>query len=66
MNDDSERKLKCVKCNEYLVPKKTLLQYLGHQLTYELPCCPVCGQVFVSEELASGKMHDVEIELEDK
>ena len=60
------RRLKCLKCNEYLIPTKTNLKYLGHKLSYELPCCPKCGKVFVSEEIAKGKMHEVETELEDK
>lgn len=66
MSEVPERKLKCMKCNEYLVPTKTLLKYLGHQLTYDFPRCPVCGQVFVPEDIAKGKMHEVEMTLEDK
>lgn len=60
------RKLKCARCGEYLRPRKTLLEYLGHRMTYELPGCPVCGQVFVPEEIAKGKMREVETTLEDK
>ena len=66
MSEAPERKLKCMKCNEFLVPTKSLLKYLGHQMTYEFPRCPVCGQVFVSEEIAKGKMSEVEMMLEDK
>ncbi len=66
MGETPERRLKCVKCNEYLVPTKTLLKYLGHQMTYEFPRCPVCGQGFVPEEIARGKMREVETTLEDK
>lgn len=32
----------------------------------DLPVCPSCGQVFVPEELALGKMAAVEKALEDK
>ena len=66
MNEVTIRKLKCLKCNEFLAPAKTLLRYLGHQLSYELPRCPKCGQVFLSEEIAMGKMLEVEKMLEDK
>jgi hypothetical protein len=55
-----------MKCNEELVFKEVILEYLGYNMTYELPCCPKCGQVFVSEEIAQGKMHEVETSLEDK
>ena len=32
----------------------------------ELPCCPVCGRVFISAELAEGRIAEVEQMLEDK
>jgi hypothetical protein len=32
----------------------------------ELPTCPSCGMVLVPEELATGKMLEVEKILEDK
>ena len=40
--------------------------YLGQTFPVELPRCPSCGFVYVSEELASGKMLKVEQALEDK
>jgi NAD-dependent SIR2 family protein deacetylase len=58
--------MRCMKCDEELVLSETTLEYLGYDMTYELPRCPQCGQVFVSEELARGKMHEVETSLEDK
>ena len=58
--------MKCMKCDEELVPTKTVLTYLGHQMTYDFPRCPKCGQVFVPEDIARGKMREVEITLEDK
>lgn len=56
----------CAKCGVPLEPRKVVLTYLEHQITHELPCCPVCGQVFVSEELVRGRMKEVETMLEDK
>jgi hypothetical protein len=32
----------------------------------ELPTCPKCGYVLIPEQLALGKMHQVEQLLEDK
>ena len=46
--------------------EKTVFQYLDHEMYHEVPCCPVCGQVFISQELANGKIATVEAQLEDK
>ena len=40
--------------------------YLGQSFPVELPRCPSCGFVYVSEELALGRMLKVEQALEDK
>jgi hypothetical protein len=57
---------KCRKCGEYLVVGKATIAYLGNQFTAELPKCPGCGMVLISEALALGKMAEVEQILEDK
>ena len=57
---------KCQKCGEYLVVGKVTIAYLGNQFTAELPKCPRCGMVLISEALALGKMAEVEQILEDK
>ncbi len=57
---------KCARCHEELVLKKTVLVYLGHTIAHEVPTCPKCGKVCVSEELAEGRMSEVEQQLEDK
>jgi hypothetical protein len=49
-----------------LVSKKTVLSYLGHTVAHEVPTCPKCGKVFIPEELAEGRMAEVEQQLEDK
>lgn len=61
-----ERKIFCATCQRELIPQETYFDYYGHHLHKELPCCPVCGQVYVSRELAEGKMRDTEAEIEDK
>jgi hypothetical protein len=57
---------RCRKCDEDLVVKKVVLDYMGHSISHDLPCCPKCGKVFISKELAEGKMCEVEQTLEDK
>jgi len=58
--------MKCAKCNVELQMKKTVFLYLEHEMSHEVPCCPICGQVFVDRELAEGKIAMVEQQLEDK
>ncbi len=57
---------KCAVCNEPLVVGTVTISYLGNQFTAELPRCPRCGLVLISEALALGKMAEVEQILEDK
>ena len=56
----------CCKCGVPLVSIKSKLSYMGFNASYEFPRCPVCGQIFVSEELVKGKMKELEMTLEDK
>lgn len=57
---------KCCKCGVNLEPALVTVEYLGNEFTAELPRCPGCGQVMISEEVALGKMAEVEQILEDK
>ncbi len=61
-----ERIWKCGKCSRELVKKKTVFSYLGHTVAHEVLACPDCGKVFISKDLAEGKMAEVEEQLEDK
>lgn len=56
----------CAACDVPLEMGKVEASYLGQTFPVELPRCPRCGFVYVSEELASGKMLKVEQALEDK
>jgi len=49
-----------------LGPGKVNVGYLDSAFPVDLPRCPRCGQVLIAEELALGKMADVEKQLEDK
>ena len=61
-----ENKWICRKCGAELQTKKTLFEYLEHNFSEDLPRCPKCGKVFISAELANGRMTDVEEMLEGK
>ena len=61
-----EKKLMCNRCKVTLEPRKVDLDYLGYRLTNEFLCCPICKEPYLPEEIVQGKMHDVEILLEDK
>lgn len=56
----------CANCGCALVIKKVDVTYLGSSFPVDMPVCPQCGQVFVPEALARGKMAEVEKTLEDK
>jgi ribosomal protein S27AE len=56
----------CGKCGADLEATKVEVAYMGSKYPVELPRCPKCGIVFVPEQLALGKMAEVEKILEDK
>ena len=56
----------CSRCQVPLVMGKVEASYLDHAFPVELPVCPKCGFVYISEALALGKMLKVEQALEDK
>lgn len=56
----------CVKCGIPLTLGQVTLSYLGSSFPVELYKCAQCGLVYIPEELANGKMQQVEAALEDK
>jgi hypothetical protein len=56
----------CHGCGGPLVSGPVTVAYMGNRFTADIPHCPACGLVMVSEELALGKMAEVEQILEDK
>ena len=56
----------CAKCGVPLVVGKVSVEYLGSAYPVNLLKCPRCGLVMVPEELALGRMAEVEKTLEDK
>ncbi len=61
-----ENKIVCDRCGVELTEKKVLLRYLDFEFPADLPVCPQCGQVYISEDLVKGKVAQVEATLEDK
>ena len=68
MNNENEHDIPwiCDKCKEKLVLREVKVAYLGGNFEVELLKCPKCNNVFIGEELALGKMLEVEKGLEDK
>lgn len=56
----------CGKCGCPLEFREVKVSYLGHGFPEPLPVCPKCGQVFIPEQLAIGKMQQIEQQMEDK
>ena len=56
----------CANCNVPLEMAQVMIAYLDNAFPVDLPRCPKCGQVFIPEHLALGKMAEVEKSLEDK
>ena len=56
----------CCRCSSPLEVGPVQLSYLGNAFTLQLPRCPRCGLCLIPEELATGRMAEVEQILEDK
>jgi ribosomal protein S27AE len=56
----------CGKCGRGLQPVSVNVEYMGSSFFVELPGCPNCGTALIDQELALGKMLEVEKLLEDK
>lgn len=63
-----EKKLTLI-CNKCWVPLEEIevtFAYLDKQFRHKVDRCPRCGQVYIPEELAKGRMAEVEKILEEK
>jgi hypothetical protein len=56
----------CANCNVPLETGKVDVAYLDNAFPVDLLKCPNCGLVLIPEDLALGKMVEVEKQLEDK
>jgi uncharacterized Zn finger protein (UPF0148 family) len=59
-------KLICNKCGVPLELHSVIFEYLKRSYSHEVPCCPICGKVYISQELAEGRMAEIEKMFEDK
>jgi uncharacterized OB-fold protein len=70
MNEDGNHKKTnqwiCARCGTPLELRSVNVTYLGSGYPVDLLKCPKCGRVLVPEEMALGKMAEVEKILEDK
>lgn len=62
----ADRVVICYTCQKELAPAKTNLSYLGISFPADILRCPECGQVYIPEDLARGRLAAVEMQLEDK
>lgn len=62
----SNKTLICNKCKCGLSEIDTQFTYLDKKFRHKVLRCPQCGQVFIPEDLAKGKMAKLEKSLEEK
>lgn len=65
-NEQAEKSLICSRCKCPLEKIEVHITYLDRHFSHKVPRCPECGQVYISEELAEGKMAQLEKSLEEK
>ena len=58
--------LLCMKCDIALENGKAKFEYLGRVFESNVMRCPECGQVFLPEDLVSGRIKQMEEVVEDK
>jgi hypothetical protein len=66
INPFEQTKWMCAGCGITLVPGKVTVSYLDNSYPVEMLRCPRCGLTWVPEEIALGKMAEIEKTLEDK
>ena len=66
MSEEKKKQYICQNCGIPMEEKEVSFKYLKYNFSAPIPCCPKCGMVCVPEELARGKMKEVETTLEDK
>ncbi len=59
-------KMECCRCGVPLVLKRADFSYLNYNFHVDVPRCPVCGMIFLPQDLVEGKMAEVEAVLEEK
>ncbi len=63
---EKQQTLICDRCKVEMEDREVDFAYLNRSFRHKVPRCPKCGQVYISEELARGRISEVETLLEDK
>ncbi|MDF3000309.1 MAG: hypothetical protein K0Q48_428 [Bacillota bacterium] len=63
---EEKSKLICDRCKVDMTESEVEFSYLNRSFRHKVPRCPQCGQVYIPEKLASGRMNEVEKMLEEK
>ena len=66
VSPEEKDKWVCARCNRKLEIKSVRIGYMESAFPVDLPQCPQCGQVYIPESLALGRIVEVEKSLEDK
>jgi hypothetical protein len=62
----AQRRQRCCLCDLDLEEGKVAFSYMGKIFNQEVPRCPSCGQVYISEEMVRSKIAEVEQIMEEK
>ena len=63
---EEKQTLICDLCKVEMVEQNAEFAYLNRSFRHKVLRCPECGQIFIPEKLANGRMNDVERMLEEK
>lgn len=63
---EEKQTLICDKCQVEMAEHDVEFTYLNRSFRHKVSRCPECGQVYIPEKLASGRMNEVEKMLEEK
>lgn len=63
---DEKWSLICDKCRMELKEMEVQFTYLNKGFRHKVLRCPQCGQVYLPEKLVTGRMSQVERQLEEK
>lgn len=63
---ENKEGIRCAACDVELELLKVTMSYLKSTFPTRILRCPKCGQCYISEELALGKVQEVEATLEEK
>lgn len=63
---EKKQTLTCAKCHVEMELIEAQFSYLERSFRHKVQRCPLCGQVHIPEDLARGRICEVETALEEK